>query len=404
VSSVAGRRAGRCAILLAPTALIAALVAACTEGPRFIAHAPLPPRAGAICPLGGCAHAAPALAGSSAASTSDVCAAPGACDVEPARVCDARTAPACTSRAFDLWTTGGAPMLARVAALFDRACALGDLQGCHFAGRLALEGHGVPRDAVRGRALLEKGCDGGIVISCDVLARYLAAHHDRGTQTADDDSDGDAGDHGERRFTRQAECLRGVANSCFYVGLYFERGANGFPKDYARGAASYARGCDLGEIVSCNNLGNDYYYGDGVPQDFAEAARYYGKACAGGEAVGCANVGFITEYGDGALRDMKHAMDLYMTGCSGGSTYACLHVAMMEEYKRGAPHDPAQAVTRWRRGCDAKDGKACAYLGVMHEDGKGTARDEREALSLMRLACKLGETRGCAWVREHGSL
>ena len=399
MSPRAGLRA-RAFVLAAVSGVTSVL--ACTPERRFVAHSPLPARAEAICPLGGCAHGAPAT---SANVVTEACALPGTCDVEPARVCDARTAPACTSRALDLWASGGAPMIARASALFDRACTLGDAQGCHFAGRLALDGHGIPRDPARGLALLEKGCDGGVLMSCDVLARYLATHPSaKAPPSDDDDSDGDASVPGEKRFALQAECLRGVANSCFYVGLNFERGVSGFPKDYARGAASYARGCDLGEVVSCNNLGNDYYYGDGVPQDYAQSAHYYGKACSGGEAVGCANVGFITEYGDGTLRDMKRAMDLYMTGCSGGSTYACLHVAMMDEYRKGVPHDPALASLRWRRACDAKDAKACAYLGVMHEDGKGVARDERQALALMRVACKLGEARGCAWVREHGSL
>jgi TPR repeat protein len=290
---------------------------------------------------------------------------------------------------------GAAKSLGDVIALFDRACALGDLDGCYYAGRLLLAGRGVARDASRGIQLLEQACDDGLLRACETLVNQHVAEHDA-------KSGGSA--RWQNRYYLQAQCLKSDGNACFYVGIYFDRGNNGFPHDQKRGADAYARGCDLGEHVSCNNLANDYYYGDGVPVDFVRAAQLYERACRDGLAIGCANVGFIAEYGDGVPLDMKRASDMYASGCSGQSAYACLHVAMLGEYRRGTPHEPAKAVERWRRACDAGDVKACTYLGVMYEDGKGVARDEARALAIMKKACTAKNEQGCAWMREHGGV
>lgn len=381
------------AILATATIACGACVARSGE---VVAHAPLPAPARVICPFGGCG-AASAASSTSYDGVSDAprCASVVECDTESTRVCDAQGPARCTARALDVWAARGASKaLPDVVALFDRACTLGDPEGCYYAGRLLFGGRGVPRDADRGIERLEHACDDGVLRACETLVRQRVGERDA-------KSTGSA--RWQNRYQLQAQCIDGDANGCFYVGLYFDRGTNGFPKDAKRGAAGYARGCDLGERVSCNNLANDYYYGDGVTQSFALAARFYERACREGEPIGCANVGFISEYGDGVPLDMKRAAEMYASGCSAAKSYACLHVEMLEEYRRGTPHDPVKAVERWRRACDGGDGKSCAYLGVMHEDGKGVPRDEARALALMKKACAAGNTQGCAWIREHGT-
>lgn len=49
-------------------------------------------------------------------------------------------------------------------------CDAGDAYGCFEAGRILYDGEYQPRDVVRGRDLIEKGCDGGSYQACDRLA------------------------------------------------------------------------------------------------------------------------------------------------------------------------------------------------------------------------------------------
>jgi len=366
-----------------------AWLAGCGASEAPSPHAPVAPQLASVCPVGGCAPIA-----SRPEANVEPCAARHDCARDPATVCDKATAHACTVGALDAWAvvgddTGIAPVL----ALFERACDLGDPYGCAYAGRIVVDGVGVVPDEARGTMLLERACDDEVVLACDTLAvrdrsapptssvRYVAS----------------------TRHETEAACWRGVGAQCFYVGLGFTAGSNGYPRDEVRSARAYAVGCDHGDSTSCNNLANDYYYGDGVPLDWARSARLYVRACDGGNAVGCANVGFLVEYGDGMPVDMKKAEESYAQACTLGSAYGCVHLDMLGAYRGGVPHAPDKAVAHWQPACEAKtpNPRACAFFGVMIEDGKGVARDSARATSLMKIACDGKYKPGCDWVREH---
>jgi uncharacterized protein len=372
--------------------MLASALAACGAVEVATPHAPGRPEIASVCAVGGCAPIAPATS-----ATVESCAAPGDCARDPATVCDKSNAHACTTRALDVWAVvqddaGIAPIL----ALFDRACDLGDPYGCAYAGRIVLDGVGVVPDEPRGRMLLERACDDELVLACDALAR----HEREAAPVASEPQPVGA------RYEAEAACWRGAGTQCFSVGLGFSGGRDGFPRDDRRSARAYARGCELGDVTSCNNLANDYYYGDGVALDWAKAARFYFEACDGGDKVGCANVGFLAEYGDGVALDMKRADDAYREACTLGSAYGCVHLDMLAEYRGGVPHAPEKAVARWRSACEASSAsvanmRACAYYGVMVEDGKGVARDSARATQLMTRACAVHYKPACDWVKEH---
>jgi hypothetical protein len=314
-----------------------------------------------VCPLGGCAWAAQSAGDAPEGSSA-------ACQLSRCRI-----------DALALWSSGGD--VGRVVSLLSRGCELGDAEACHYAGRIVLK-----KDTARGERFLEKACDADFALSCAILSKHFEA----------DDAER------SRRFELAGECLKGQGNSCFYMGLYFDSGTNGFPRSQEKSAAAYTRGCDAGDLASCNNLANAAFYGDGVPRDLARAAVLYKRACDGGEALGCANLGYIHEVGQGAARDLTRAAELYQHGCTGGSTYGCLHLAMLDEYKKGAPRDPSQAAAHWKRACDKGDARSCSYLAIMHEDGNGVPRDGALANDIFQKSCKAGEQRACSWLREHG--
>jgi TPR repeat protein len=386
---VTGRAAG---VLLATS--LAGAQAACASIDAPAPHPPARPEIGSVCAVGGCAPVA-----TTTTANVESCGERRDCAREPAAVCDESRPHACTTRALDVWAVtadgaGGAPVL----ALFDRACELGDPYGCMYAGRILLDGVGVGPDEARGRTLLERACDDELVVACDALARH---ERDAPPVASEKQFEG-------ARYEAEAACWRGDSAQCFSVGLAFDSGRNGYPRDLALSVRAYRRGCDLGEAVSCNNLANDEYYGDGTPLDWASAARVYAKACDLGEKVACANVGFIAEYGDGVPRDMKRAEEAYREACTLESAYGCIHLDMLAAYESGVPHAPDKAVARWRSACEAPTPsqaatRACAYYGVMLEDGKGVARDSERATSLMRRACgaKWKYQPACQWVAEH---
>ena len=285
--------------------------------------------------------------------------------------------------------------VACVARVLADACSLGDAAGCTHAGRMWLDGRAVARDPERGLAMLDKGCEGGVLMSCMVAVRWLADEQ-RAVTVKD-------GASLRVRFDAEANCLGGSADDCASLGQQYYAGRDPFPRDRARSAIEYQRGCDLGSTLACSNLGDAYEYGDSVPRDLARAASLYDRACHAGNPLGCSNLGHLVEHGEGVARDAARARALYRDACSRGEVYGCLHAQLMALEPAGPPADPMASLERWRRACDRKEARACAFVGLIYEDGPdGLARDEAKSLQAMSRACDLGFRAGCDWLQTHG--
>jgi TPR repeat protein len=340
-----------------------------------------------VCPLEGC-DAKHVQAIESAAN-------PGACAAAGDAPCGGSPAAECTTRALAAWSEASDERaLACVARMLAEACDLGDARACMHTGRLLLDGKGLPRDVTRGVGLLDRACVAGEVLACRVAVRWLADPEHAHAVTE--------GTEVRARLDRLLDCLTGEGAACTEVALDYSRGRDGYPRDLARSAEAYERGCTLDQKVACNNLGDAYEYGDGVRRDLPRAVELYDRACRGGEPLGCANLGHLIENGEGTPRDVPRARSLYRDACAAGDVYGCLHEAMSAVESPATPAEAQRALERWQRACDARSARACAFVGVLYEDGPdGYARDEDRSRWAMKRACDLGEPLGCAWVRSH---
>lgn len=362
-------------------------VAACVRGPVSIAPSGPPPP---TCPLEGCDGARAARIASAHA--------PDACPGAGQSACGGAPARECAEHALAAWADAQDDrQVACVARTLDEACELGDPPACGYAGRLLLDGRGIARDVEKALSLLTKACESDVATACMVAIRWLAEERNA--------SQVDEGASLRSRLDAEYSCLTGTADECFGAGVGFFWARPPFPRDYARAAAEYQHGCDLGSGRACSNLGDAYEYGNGVPRELAHAAVLYGRACHLGTPLGCSNLGHLTENGEGVARDAARARELYRDACAGGpqsppDTYGCLHLQMMASLDAGTPRDPKRALEAWQRACDHRDGRACAFVGVVYEDGPdGFARDEARSLAAMVQSCKLGYRYGCDWAQ-----
>jgi TPR repeat protein len=294
-----------------------------------------------------------------------------------------------------LWSSAESERtVACVAQMLGDACSLGDARACAFAGRLWIDGRAVARDPGRGIEMLVRACDAGERLACVVAVHWLAeAAHARDVPDASDL---------RKRLEEEHACLTSEPEACYQVGLLFYFGADSYPRDRARAAQAYERGCDLGDARACNNLGDALAYGEGVERDVARSEAMFDKACRLGEALGCANSGYMFEHGEGVQRDRPRARALYREACSSGEVYGCLHAEMLSAQDAGTPRDPERALAAWQSACSRRDAHACAFVGVVYEDGPdGLARDSAKSLDAMTRACSLGYERACEWVKTH---
>ena len=371
--------------LTLPVVIALATLAACDRGPTSIApSAPLAP----VCPLEGCDGARAARIESRHA--------PDACPSAGEAPCAGASPTECAARALAAWGDAQDDReVACVARMLTEACSLGDAPACGYAGRMWLDGRGVTPDIERGLGLVLQSCEGGVAPACMAGLRWLSEA--RREQSVKD------GPELHKRLDDEHSCLMGSADACMQLGLSFYAGSAPYPRDLARAAVEYQRGCDLGNGLACSNLGDAYEYGTGVPRDLSHAATLYERACRIGKALGCSNLGHLLKHGEGVTRDVARARALFRDACTGGDIYGCLHSALLVAEEAGAPRDPPRSVDHWQRACDARDARACAFVGLLFEDGPdGYARDEARSQQAMSRACDLGPREGCLWLRSHG--
>ena len=158
-------------------------------------------------------------------------------------------------------------------------------------------------------------------------------------------------------FRKAAESGDGEAAA--YLGLIYEKGLGGLPKDDAQAVSWYRKAADAGDPWGMNNLGAMYASGrGGLPKDDAQAVSWYRKGADAGYAHSMSNLGSMYEKGLGGL-----------------------------------PKDEAQAVSWYRKGADAGDARGMSGLGFMYEKGLGGLRkDEAQAVNWYRKAAALGNT------------
>jgi uncharacterized protein len=356
-------------------------VAACGAGPVVVAPAGT---AGTTCPAEGCHAEARSIGAPSAGS-------PIACAALTDATCGAGQVGDCTERALDAWADAHDDrQVACVAAMLEHACSLDDARACSFAGRLRLDGRGVPRDVDRGLRMLVRACDEGVTMACAAGARWAA----------EPANVKDMPDAPELLARLEAEhtCLLGQGDACLQVGLFFYFGREGYPKDRARAAAAFARGCDAGDARACSALGRSLAFADGVPRSPERAAAVLARACTFGEGLGCSTLGLLSERGDGVTRDVAKARALYRDGCVAGDIYGCLHADMLGS---DVASRSTRRYARWSAECSHGSAGACAFIGVLYEDGgDGVTHDDAKSLEWMQRACDLGESRACEWIKS----
>jgi TPR repeat protein len=193
---------------------------------------------------------------------------------------------------------------------YEAACQYGDTPGCGNLGVLYMNGDGIPADKQKAREYLQKACDAKDELHCMnlgiLLIRGEGGPEDKpkGTEylrTACDHDQGRAcGNLGAFMRTKNIEdkntemgaldekgCKLKDRVACFELGLAFDRGQGGMPKDDKRALEAFAQGCDLNDSTSCYNVGLFRKLGRGGPVDLRASAEAYDKACKAGDADAC---------------------------------------------------------------------------------------------------------------------
>ena len=159
------------------------------------------------------------------------------------------------------------------------------------------------------------------------------------------------------------------------------------------------RGCDAGDLESCDNLGLAYI---GVKleecdldKNYEKAFALFKKACDGEYVRACVNLGVAYRKGEGVKKDEPKAVLLYKKACDSGYLLGCANLGSLYEQGLGVKKDAQKAGEIWRKACEAKDGMSCFNLGVLYYNAMLGKKDVTSAKNYLQKACAYGWKDGC---------
>lgn len=122
-------------------------------------------------------------------------------------------------------------------------------------------------------------------------------------------------------------CENGDGAKCWLLGASFEKGMSDeygyYPQDFGAAATYYQRGCQLGDLGACTDLGRLLKDGKGVPRDERRAASLFVDACQRGHGFACLWAGIACASGKGVDLDVDRATDFYRKACTAGVESGC---------------------------------------------------------------------------------
>lgn len=303
--------------------------------------------------------------------------------------------------------------LARAYKLATTACAKGFQRGCRGAGYMQLEGKGTARDEAAAIATLTTACEAKDGSSCGLLAIIqLDSGQDpdqaRALAMRGCDLEAAMACYVAAAATSEPTasfalldraCDLGDGEACTRYGASLLVG-HGVPADVPRAIQRLERGCHLGAVESCRALGAALLSSSpGVPHDDDKAARVLKRACDGGDLAGCGALGVAYATGRGVEKSPVLAYSLLRKSCDEGTSEAtasgCYYLGLSHLRGEGAAQSYAESARYFERACDRKWGEACAALADQYALGQGFAVDVHQAAQLHRRACELNHAPSC---------
>ena len=192
----------------------------------------------------------------------------------------------------------------------DITCTGGNGRACTALGVMYTDGDRVAIDLVRGAMLFQKACVMDDPRGC-MLWGY-ALHHGRGVTA----------DFAQALIANERSCSREYGLGCNNLGSMLQQG-HGAARDEKKAFDVYAKACALRTGVGCRNVGILHADAVTLPHDRTLAVAAFDKGCQFGDLSSCNKQAWHLEQGLGTDRDVERARRLYAKACDGGFQLAC---------------------------------------------------------------------------------
>jgi TPR repeat protein len=272
--------------------------------------------------------------------------------------------------------------LAKAAAAYQKAIALGSKDAMVDLGRMYAAGEGVSPDFDKAKALFESAIAGGA--GKDGWAAIANLYRNA--------ADGDRDLYKAVEAYQKAVDL-GDARSMLALADMVGSGS-GIDADFDRAKDLYEKAIAAGyEKDGWASLGSLYRNADEAHRDAAKAVVAYQKAADLGDAYSMVSLGRMLSSGSEIAADYPRAKALFgkATSLPGGSApWAWVYLGDLARNTKGPYLDPAQAAASYEKAVGLGNVQAMILLGRMYSEGTEIPFDFEKAIALLDRAAAGG--------------
>lgn len=152
--------------------------------------------------------------------------------------------------------------------------------------------------------------------------------------------------------------------------------------------------CADGVALSCAEIASQLLESDDIAEK-KKALELFKRSCELGNKVSCRNMGSIHYQGVLGVPDKKAALVGYKKACNMGDGKGCLWMGNFHYDGEVGDPDIRLAAEGFRLACDLGDGEGCNRLGFLLKDGELGDTDYAGAARAWERACELGVESAC---------
>ena len=159
---------------------------------------------------------------------------------------------------------------------------------------------------------------------------------------------------------------QGDAEAQFTLGVLYNRGDGGLPKDMIEAVHWYRKAAEQGHVVAQYNMGILCATGTGLAKDVGAAIDWWRMAAMQGHAEAQFNLGLFYAEGTGVSKNSSEAVKWWSMAAGQGQAAAQFNLGLMYMKGEGIDENQDEAVKLWRQSANQGFTQAITVLKVLH--------------------------------------
>ncbi len=150
-------------------------------------------------------------------------------------------------------------------------------------------------------------------------------------------------------------------NQCQIVGMIYT-----LARRYSEAVEYFEKLCEMGNIASCGNAGDIYYF---YLNDYFRAKSFYERSCKQRNSASCYELGIMYGDGKGVRQSFEKEDSFYKQACNGREPLGCYNLGVSYQNQTNIKNNQSIAKEFYGKACDYGYQEGCDRYREFNEMG-----------------------------------